>query len=36
MEPFDGYIVKRMVDKDMQIKSVEIQLVRVETFEGKT
>jgi hypothetical protein len=33
-EPFDGFIIKRM--SDLQIKSVEIQLVRVETFEGKT
>ena len=33
-EPFDGYIKKSHCD--LQIKSVEIQLVRVETFEGKT
>ena len=33
-EPFDGYIIKR--NSELQIKSVEIQLVRVETFEGKT
>ena len=33
-EPFDGYIMKR--HSELQIKSVEIQLVRVETFEGKT
>ena len=33
-EPFDGYIIKR--HSELQIKSVEIQLVRVETFEGKT
>ena len=29
-EPFDGYIIKR--NSEMNIKSVEIQLVRVETF----
>lgn len=34
MEPFDGYIIRR--HSELQIKSVEIQLVRVETFEGKT
>ena len=33
-EPFDGYIIKR--HSELQIKSVEIQLVRVETFEHKT
>ena len=33
-EPFDGHIIKR--HSELQIKSVEIQLVRVETFEGKT
>mmetsp|Transcript_3014 Transcript_3014/g.5089 ORF Transcript_3014/g.5089 Transcript_3014/m.5089 type:complete len:96 (+) Transcript_3014:498-785(+) len=33
-EPFDGYIIKR--NAELQIKSIEIQLVRVETFEGKT
>ena len=33
-EPFDGYIIKS--HSELQIKSVEIQLVRVETFEGKT
>lgn len=33
-EPFDGFIIKR--HSELQIKSVEIQLVRVETFENKT
>jgi hypothetical protein len=33
-EPFDGHIIKR--HSELQIKSVEIQLVRVEDFEGKT
>ena len=34
MEPFDGYVIKR--HSELQIKSLEIQLVRVELFEGKT
>ena len=34
MEPFDGYIITR--DSEYVIKSIEVQLVRVETFEGKT
>ena len=33
-EPFDGYLICQ--DSELQIKSIEIQLVRVETFEGKT
>ncbi|CDW80932.1 down syndrome critical region protein 3 isoform 2 [Stylonychia lemnae] len=33
-EPFDGYIITR--DSEYVIKSIEVQLVRVETFEGKT
>ena len=33
-EPFDGFIIKR--NSELNIKSVEIQLVRVELYEGKT
>ena len=33
-EPFDGYLVLR--ESEIKIKSIEIQLVRVETFENKT
>ena len=33
-EPLDGYILTR--DSEYVIKSIEVQLVRVETFEGKT
>ena len=33
-EPFDGFLICK--DSELQIKSIEIQLVRVETFEGKT
>merc|ERR1712060_2431 len=33
-EPFDGYLILR--ESEIMIKSIEIQLVRVETFEGKT
>ena len=32
-EPFDGYLICQ--NSEIQIKSIEIQLVRVETFEGK-
>ena len=33
-EPFDGYLMLK--ESEIKIKSIEIQLVRVETFEGKT
>ena len=33
-DPFQGYLICDEVD--LQIKSIEIQLVRAETFEGKT
>jgi len=33
-EPFDGMIVVR--ESELVIKSVESQLIRIETFEGKT
>ena len=33
-EPFDGYIIMRQ--SEFPIKSIEVQLVRVESFEGKT
>lgn len=33
-EPFDGYLILK--ESEILIKSIEIQLVRVETFEGKT
>ena len=33
-EPFDGYLILK--ESEIKIKSIEIQLVRVETFEGKT
>jgi hypothetical protein len=33
-EAFDGYIITR--DSEFVIKSIEVQLVRVESFEGKT
>ena len=33
-EPFDGYLICQT--SEIQIKSIEIQLVRVESFEGKT
>ncbi len=33
-EPFDGIIITR--DSEFVIKSIEVQLVRVETYEGKT
>lgn len=33
-EPFDGTIVVK--ESELEIKSLEVQLVRVETFEGKT
>ena len=34
MDPFDGNIIKK--ESELNIKSLEIQLVRVETFEEKT
>ena len=33
-EPFDGFLILR--ESEIKIKSIEIQLVRVETFENKT
>jgi len=33
-EPFDGHLILK--ESEIMIKSIEIQLVRVETFEGKT
>jgi hypothetical protein len=33
-EAFDGFIMTK--DSEFVIKSIEVQLVRVETFEGKT
>ena len=33
-EPFDGFLILK--ESEIKIKSIEIQLVRVETFEGKT
>lgn len=33
-EPFEGFLICE--DSELQIKSIEIQLVRAETFEGKT
>ena len=33
-EPFDGFLI--LHESEIKIKSIEIQLVRVETFEGKT
>ena len=33
-EAFDGFIVTK--DSEFVIKSIEVQLVRVETYEGKT
>ena len=34
MEPFDGHIITK--ESEYVIKSVEVQLVRVEVFENKT
>lgn len=34
MEPLDGYIITHA--SEFAIKSIEVQLVRVESFEGKT